>query len=50
MPDRVTAVAGIRDANDPSGFRMVQKLRKQGRLFYAGEMYVYYEPTHWKKP
>lgn len=49
MPDGATAVTGIRDANEPSGYRMVQKLRRQGNLFFAGDMYVYYAPTHWRK-
>lgn len=26
---------------------MEQQLVKRGRLFWAGEIYVYYTPTHW---
>jgi transcriptional regulator with XRE-family HTH domain len=29
--------------------RTVQTLRKQGRLWFAGDMYVYYTPTHWRE-
>lgn len=47
MPDGLTAVTKIHDAD---GERNVQPLRKEGRLFFAGEMYVYYSPTHWRKP
>jgi hypothetical protein len=32
---------------DDKGERNVQKLKKQGRLFWAGDTYVYYTPTHW---
>ena len=24
-----------------------QKLTRRGRLFWGGDMYVYYTPTHW---
>jgi hypothetical protein len=33
--------------HDGHGERNVQKLTRIGRLWYAGEMYVYYTPTHW---
>ena len=31
--------------------RNVQKLKRQGRLWYCQDdsMYVYYTPTHWKR-
>lgn len=50
MPEGVTALTKIHDAD---GERNVATLRKQGRLFFTSEpnsMYVYYTPTHWKKP
>jgi hypothetical protein len=25
----------------------VQKLRREGRLYFTGGLYVYYQPTHW---
>lgn len=36
--------------DDHHGERNVGKLRRQGRLWFAGGMYVYYEPTHWRVP
>lgn len=37
--------------DDASGIRNVQKLKLNGRLWWHpdGSMYVYYEPTHWRK-
>lgn len=32
---------------DDKGERNVQKLRREGRLYFGGNMYVYYQPTHW---
>ena len=34
--------------DDGAGERNVQKLTKQGNLWWADGMYVYYTPTHWK--
>lgn len=34
--------------DDGLGPRNVQVLTKRGRLWWAGEMYVYYNPTHWR--
>ncbi len=51
MPDGVRAFTRIFDPKD--GERNVQPLRKQGRLFFTdgpNSMYVYYTPTHWRKP
>lgn len=44
MPEGREVLTRILDAD---GERNVQKLKKQGRLFWAGDMYVYYTPTHW---
>lgn len=47
MPEGATALTRILDE---SGERNVQRLRKQGRLFFttgSNSMYVYYTPTHW---
>lgn len=30
------------------GVRMEQKLVRSGHLFFAGDFYVYYTPTHWR--
>lgn len=35
---------------DDKGERNVQKLRRQGNLYWADGMYVYYQPTHWAEP
>lgn len=35
---------------DAQGERMVQKLRRMGRLYFGGGVYVYYQPTHWAEP
>lgn len=34
--------------DDAQGERNVQRLKRVGRLWYAGDMYVYYTPTHWR--
>ena len=37
--------------DDAKGERNVQKLMRQGHLWFTGganSMYVYYTPTHWK--
>lgn len=34
---------------DERGERNVQKLKKHSNLYWAGDMYVYYQPTHWKE-
>lgn len=50
MPDGMEALTAIIDEH---GERNTTKLRKQGRLFFTdgpNSMYVYYTPTHWKKP
>ena len=45
-PDGVTVLTKIDDAD---GCRNIQPLWKQGRLWFAqSDLYVYYEPTHWK--
>lgn len=38
--------------DDEQGERNVQKLRRQGRLWFTPDlkMYVYYTPTHWRHP
>lgn len=37
--------------DDDRGVRNEQPLKRRGQLWYfpAGEMYVYYTPTHWKE-
>jgi hypothetical protein len=32
---------------DSDGERNVQTLTKRGNLYWAGSIYVYYQPTHW---
>jgi len=44
-PEGVLILTKIDDAN---GVRNEQTMKRIGRLWYAGEMYVYYTPTHWK--
>ena len=34
--------------DDTKGCRNVQLLKRQGRSWFDGEMYVYYTPTHWR--
>lgn len=33
---------------DAYGERNVQTLERRGRMWFSGEMYVYYRPTHWR--
>ncbi len=33
--------------DDSNGYRNEQKMVRRGNLWFAGEMYVYYSPTHW---
>lgn len=35
--------------DDHMGVRNEQTLKRVGRLWYAGDMYVYYTPTHWRE-
>lgn len=35
--------------DDHQGVRNEQAMRRQGNLWFAGEMYVYYSPTHWRE-
>ena len=37
--------------HDDDGERNVQKLKRQGNLWWTpdGAMYVYYTPTHWRR-
>ena len=37
--------------DDANGCRNAQMLKRLGRLWFLqdGSMYVYYEPTHWRK-
>ncbi len=44
-PEAVEVETTIIDAR---GQRNTQALTKSGRLWFAGSMYVYYEPTHWR--
>ena len=45
-PEGVEVLTMIHDA---SGCRNEQTLRREGRLWFAGGLYVYYVPTHWLK-
>ena len=38
--------------DDANGCRNVSKLKRKGNLWFVPEvdMYVYYTPTHWKRP
>ena len=33
---------------DHAGERNHQPMKRQGNLWFAGSMYVYYRPTHWR--
>jgi hypothetical protein len=44
MPEGREVMTRILDSN---GERNVQKLRREGRLYFTGGLYVYYQPTHW---
>lgn len=46
-PEGVEVVTKI---DDEYGARNVQPLTRRGRLMWAGNIYVYYEPTHWRRP
>lgn len=35
--------------DDAKGVRNEQKLKRSGHLFFSGDSYVYYEPTHWRE-
>jgi len=35
--------------DDGKGVRNEQTMRRQGNLWFAGSMYVYYTPTHWRE-
>ena len=34
--------------DDADGERNVQRLIRHGNLWFSGDMYVYYTPTHWR--
>lgn len=34
--------------DDARGIRNVQPMSTDGSLWFAGDMYVYYSPTHWR--
>jgi hypothetical protein len=34
--------------DDGRGVRNTQPLKRHGRLWWSGMLYVYYTPTHWK--
>jgi hypothetical protein len=34
---------------DELGQRNTQDMVRSGRLWFAGDMYVYYQPTHWRE-
>lgn len=36
--------------DDEKGVRNEARLARRGRLWWAGDMYVYYTPTHWRHP
>lgn len=35
--------------DDQNGIRNEQMLKRSGNLFFAGDTYVYYAPTHWRE-
>ena len=35
--------------DDGDGFRNVQPMKRSQRLWFSGDMYVYYQPTHWRE-
>lgn len=35
--------------DDDLGSRNEQMLKRSGNMFFAGDMYVYYTPTHWRE-
>lgn len=35
--------------DDSEGVRNEQPMNRSGNLWFAGEMYVYYRPTHWRE-
>ena len=45
-PEGQSVMTKIDDAN---GSRNEQVRVRRGRLWYAGDMYVYYAPTHWRE-
>lgn len=36
--------------DNEEGVRNLEELTLRGRMWWAGDMYVYYTPTHWAKP
>ena len=44
-PDGVKVLTKVYDFN---GERNVQPLTRKGNLYWSDDMYVYYQPTHWK--
>jgi hypothetical protein len=44
-PERIPVETKIHDEH---GARNVQVMKRTGRLWWIGEMYVYYQPTHWR--
>ncbi len=46
LPDEGRGV--MTKLDDDKGERNVQLMFRRGRLWFIGEMYVYYTPTHWK--
>lgn len=41
-------VAVMTKLDDFKGVRNEQIMKRQGNLWFAGDMYVYYQPTHWR--
>lgn len=41
-------VAVMTKIDDAQGFRNEQIMVRQGNLWFVGETYVYYRPTHWR--
>lgn len=35
--------------DDSKGCRNEQTLHRNGRMWFGGDMYVYYQPTHWRE-
>jgi hypothetical protein len=45
-PENVLVMTKI---DDEKGVRNEQTLHRNGRMWYGGSMYVYYQPTHWRE-
>lgn len=49
ISDAPEGVLVMTKIDDSDGVRNEQTLIKQGHLWFSGDMYVYYRPTHWRE-